>query len=325
MSASILKKRKKEELFRNLSEKFIVECRKMREIYAKAAQISPYNVPVMITGESGTGKDKLADYIHQSSFRSGRFVHINCSAIPEQLFESKMFGYEAGSFTGALNNGHEGFIEQAEAGTLFLDEIGDMPLELQSKLLTFLEHRKYMKVGGKKVLNADVRIIAATNKKLHKLIKKDLFREDLYYRLSTVEIEIPALKERKKEIPHFIDYFCNMFNERYNKNIHFDDEAVEMLRNHDWNGNIRELKHVVEKLVLLSVSETISTDFIRSECRAVFSCTLDEEKPLKDMLDEYEKKLIEAALQSSRTLADTAKSLGIDLSTLTRKRQKYKI
>ncbi len=304
---------------------FVVECGIMRKIYSKAAHVAPYNVSVLITGESGTGKDKLAYFIHNESRMSGSFIHINCSAIPEQLFESKMFGYEQGAFTGALKGGYEGFIEQSAGGTLFLDEIGDMPLELQSKLLTFLEHKQFVKIGGKKTLSADVRIIAATNKAIKTQIENAFFREDLYYRLSTVEIELPPLKDRKEEIPHFINYFCKVYNNKYEKNVFFDRESVELLTAYEWFGNIRELRHVVEKLVLLSPVPCIRPDYIYSECGIT---ALKGEKirdSLKYRLEQYEKELIKDALQKSRTLLDAAGKLCIDLSTLTRKRRKYGI
>ncbi len=310
----------------NISEDdFIVKNHKMKAIYSKAHQVAPYDASILITGESGTGKDKLAEYIHKKSLRKGKFVHINCGAIPEQLFESNMFGYEPGAFTGALKGGYEGFIMQASGGTLFLDEIGDMPIDLQTKLLTFLEHKQFIKVGGENTLDSDTRVIAATNKDLRDLVDKGSFREDLFYRLATVELELPALRERIDEIPDFIDFFSHLFNARYKKNVFFDDESIKMLSVCDWRGNIRELKHTVEKVVLLSPQSHINPDLILSECGSLSRKIAKTNDTLKKKLGEYEKSLIKSAIENTRTLLDASNFLSIDLSTLTRKRQKYKI
>ncbi len=296
----------------------------MSGVYLKAAQVAPFNTPVVITGESGAGKDVLARFIHASGPRSGgRFVHVNCGALPEALFESEMFGYEAGAFTGAVKGGKTGLAELADGGTLFLDEVAELPLSLQAKLLTFLSAGEFIKVGGGRPVKPDVRVIAATNKDLKKLVDDKLFREDLYYRLNTVSLRVPPLRERTSEIPYFIDYFTAMYNAKYNKDVTFSGDAVELLCMQPWHGNVRELSAVIERLVLFSARSNITAEGVKGECAT--ASLLDAGLSLRARLDSYERELIANALSSARTLHEAASMLDIDLSTLTRKRQKYNL
>lgn len=309
-------------LFPN-SPDIIINAPAMQSIYLKAAQAAPFKIPVTITGESGSGKDVLAKFIHSASNRcKNNFVHINCGALPEALFESEMFGYEPGSFTGGARYGKSGLLEMTDGGTLFLDEIGDLPLSLQAKLLTFLSSDEFMKVGGRKPVSADVRIIAATNKDIKAMVSGGIFRKDLYYRLNTVELNIPPLRERVSEIPVFIDFFIGSFNDKYSKNVVFHQDALGMMYSQPWYGNIRELRSVIERIILFSECDVITPDIFETEYQPVAK---ESALSLKAHMEKYERKLIESTIKSSRTLNEAAAKLQIDLSTLTRKRQKYKI
>ncbi len=200
-------------------------------------KISKSDYTVLITGESGTGKELMAQSIHNESLRSKQpFIAINCAAMPENLLESELFGYEEGAFTGALKGGKKGLFEQAHNGTIFLDEIGDMPIYLQTKLLRVLQENQVMRVGGESVIDIDVRVVAATNKNLLEMIRQEKFRADLYYRINVLPINIPSLRERKEDISMMLNYFMK-------KKRHISDEAKEILNKYSWPGNIRELKN----------------------------------------------------------------------------------
>ena len=228
-----------------------------------AKQVAKSNASILITGESGTGKEVFARAIHQESGRQGHFVPINCSAIPYNLFESELFGYAGGAFTGALKKGKIGKFELADGGTLFLDEIGDMPIEMQAKLLRVLQDGVITKVGSDKSINVDVRILAATNKDLKKMMSVGTFREDLYYRLCVVSIPLPPLRERKEDLPELIRSFFSEFAE-YNGiyDIDIDPEVMKILTDYEWKGNIRELRNMVERLIILSPDGRIKMDML---------------------------------------------------------------
>jgi DNA-binding NtrC family response regulator len=224
-------------------------------------QVAPTDVTVLITGESGVGKEVVAKLIHTSSKRKDRpFITVNCGAIPEGIIESELFGHEKGSFTGATE-ARKGYFEAANGGTIFLDEIGELPLQTQVKFLRILENGEYMKVGGSKTEHVDVRVIAATNKNLEHQITINAFREDLYYRLRSINIFIPPLRERKDDIKPLFDYFVKQFCSR--NNIHFKGitaEAVDYIVNYNWPGNIRQLKNFVESIITLNPESQISRD-----------------------------------------------------------------
>ncbi|RKD33796.1 sigma-54 dependent transcriptional regulator PrdR [Thermohalobacter berrensis] len=228
-----------------------------------AMQVAKTEASVLITGESGTGKELFARAIHDHSGRKGLFVPVNCSAIPSELFESEFFGYEKGAFTGADKNGKTGILELANNGTIFLDEIGDMPLHMQAKLLRVLQEKKVRRVGGNKYIPINVRIISATNKDLNKLVEEEQFREDLYYRLNVVEIDLPPLRERNEDIILLIHYFIKEISKKHNKPIpQIDKEAIEILQTYKWKGNIRELKNVIEYLMVIDSEKIITKDMI---------------------------------------------------------------
>ncbi len=245
---------------------------KIYEVLGMIAQVAPVDISVLVTGESGCGKEIIARSIHKHSKRSQiPMVIVNCGAIPEGIIESELFGHKKGSFTGASDD-RKGYFEQANKGTIFLDEIGEAPLETQVKLLRVLETGEYMRVGESKIRRTDVRVIAATNKNLSNLVKKNQFRQDLYYRLKTVNIHIPALRERVEDINPFVERFALEFtrsNEiRYRG---FMPDAIRVMKQYDWPGNVRELKNFVEKIMVLEKGERITADMVNMELADVFN------------------------------------------------------
>ena len=239
---------------------------KISEVISMIAQVAPVDISVLVTGESGCGKEVIAKSIHKHSKRSFTpMVTVNCGAIPEGIIESELFGHKKGSFTGASDD-RKGYFEQANKGTIFLDEIGEAPLETQVKLLRVLETGEYMRVGESKVRRTDVRVIAATNKILSDLVKKEKFRQDLYYRLKTVNIHIPSLRERVEDINPFVERFALEFT-RSNEILYrgFMPDAVRIMKQYDWPGNVRELKNFVEKIMVLEKGERITSEMVSRE------------------------------------------------------------
>ncbi|MDM8127836.1 sigma 54-interacting transcriptional regulator, partial [Paraclostridium benzoelyticum] len=229
------------------------ESIKMKKSKDLGKKISKSDYTVLITGESGTGKELMAQSIHNESLRSKQpFIAINCAAMPENLLESELFGYEEGAFTGALKGGKKGLFEQAHNGTIFLDEIGDMPIYLQTKLLRVLQENQVMRVGGESVIDIDVRVIAATNKNLLEMIRQEKFRADLYYRINVLPINIPSLRERKEDISMMLNYFMK-------KKRNISDEAKEILNKYSWPGNIRELKNTAMYIDIMCMDDKVKT------------------------------------------------------------------
>jgi transcriptional regulator with GAF, ATPase, and Fis domain len=237
---------------------FIYTNEKMRQIKEMIDQIANTDVTVLIQGESGVGKEVVARSIHLNSFRREKpFVKVNCAALPSELLESELFGYEKGAFTGAYRQ-KPGKFELANGGTIFLDEISEMSLSLQGKLLQVLQDREFSRLGGKKDIQVDVRVLIATNKNIEEGIKNGQFREDLYYRLNVVNITIPPLRERREEIPIFVEYFLDKFSKKYQKKVHpISDKMVRFLSQHHWLGNIRELENVIQRYIVLGDEKTI--------------------------------------------------------------------
>ncbi len=225
----------------------------MHRMFHIIKKIAPFDTSVIITGESGTGKELVAKAIHETSRRANKpFMVINCASLPAELLESELFGYTKGAFTGAYAS-KRGLIEEANSGTLFLDEIGEMPLSLQAKMLRFLEDKKIRPIGSSSEIDVDVRIVSATNKDLTGMLEKGDFREDLYYRLSTFEIKLPSLKERKEDIPLLIDHFVKFFAKKFDKNIHAIEPAfIDYIMQQDLKGNVRELKNIIEREIILA-------------------------------------------------------------------------
>jgi DNA-binding NtrC family response regulator len=290
-----------------------------------ARKAAPTDATVTITGESGTGKELIADLLHHHSPRRySPFIKINCAAIPETLLESEMFGHEKGAFTDAKAL-KQGKFELAGEGSIFLDEIGDMSLQIQAKMLRVLQDKCFTRIGGSTALKADCRIIAATNKKLQELIDKGLLREDLYYRLSVITLQLPPLRDRKEDIPLLSDHFLREFNHLYGKQIgSISDEVISLLERHDWPGNVRELKNFMERAVIFCEGKRIEPAVIPEQYRLLGSAR--QEAPLDIRYQTSAREIIVEALQKSRGIKQkAAKLLRIDRKTLYRKMKKYKI
>ncbi|KAB3531027.1 CBS domain-containing protein [Alkaliphilus pronyensis] len=294
-----------------------------------AKHVSKTNTSVLIAGESGTGKEVFARAIHQHSRRKGHFVPVNCSAIPPTLFESEFFGYVGGAFTGALKNGKIGYFELANNGTLFLDEIGDLPLKQQAKLLRVLQEGKVLRIGSDTFVKVDVRIISATNRNLKDMVKAGRFREDLYYRLNVVEIELPPLRNRKEDISLLFHHFVEEVSKKNNTPINYIDKDVfNMLLKYHWKGNIRELKNTVEYMVVLSNDNKISKDLIPQYIMDNINEGKGEKisiENLEDNLKSLEIQMINKAMKQTKgNKAKAAKLLNIPRSTLYYKLNLYK-
>ena len=245
---------------------------KIKQVLEMVDQVSGVDISVLVTGESGTGKEVIANAIHKNSKRSNTsFVIVNCGAIPEGIIESELFGHKKGSFTGA-NEDRKGYFEEANMGTIFLDEIGETPLETQVKLLRVLENGEFMRVGDVKTRKTDVRIIAATNKNLKSLVQKKEFREDLYYRLNTVNIQLPALRNRLEDIGPFIERFSLEFTRSNDLRFRgFMPDAIRTMKQYDWPGNIRELKHFVEKILVMERGKRITSEMVHNSMDGIAS------------------------------------------------------
>lgn len=285
---------------------------------------------ILITGESGTGKELFARSIHNHSNRADHpFVTVNCAAIPDNLLESELFGYEEGAFTGAKKGGKLGKFELADKGTIFLDEIGDMSLHLQAKLLRVLQEREVDKIGGKSNIFIDVRIIAATNKNLSAMVKNGSFREDLYYRLNVIPIKLPSLRERREDIPLLIDYMIKEYSDKLGKEIlEIDKNAKQLLMNYSWPGNIRELQNVIEYSINMSQSKILTLDSMPKTLTTINYVEDEEDNGEIRTLEELEIKEIKKALDTYKNYKKdkelAANALGISRATLYRKLEKYK-
>ena len=288
-----------------------------------AQKVAPTNATVLLTGETGTGKEVFATAIHQSSLRKDQnFVAINCSAFSKDLLESELFGHKAGAFTGAMKD-QKGLFEEAHLGTIFLDEIGEMALDLQAKLLRVLESGEFIKIGETKPTKVDVRIIAATNRNLEKEIANGTFREDLFYRISVFHIELPSLRERVSDIELIVNQFIKHFNQYYQKNIKsIDNDVLLFLKKYSWPGNIRELKNMIERAIILSENEELSANDFPLYIQT--SETDQNENSLELTL--MEKKHIQKVLKFTKgNKTKTAELLGIGLTTLYRKIAEYEL
>jgi DNA-binding NtrC family response regulator len=307
-------------------ENIIGQSLEMQAVFHLIKKVSITKGNVLITGKSGTGKELVARAIHFNSPRQNkRFVAINCGAIVGTLMESEFFGHKKGSFTGAIND-KDGYFKMAHEGTLFLDEVGDIPLPLQGKLLRAIEEGEIYPVGASIPLRVDVRIIAATNHELAKDIENGHFREDLYYRLNVVEIPLPALSERKEDIPLLVQHFVQKYNRELNRKIKgTDNNTMRVLRGHEWKGGIRELENVIERAIILCEGDYITLQDLPPN---MIKTDLAEEMPmrLKDAIAFFEKQhIIKALERTSINKEETANLLGISLSSLYRKMDELKI
>jgi len=303
----------------------------MQKIRERIAKVAPTNGRVLICGENGTGKELIARAIHKQGLRTHKpFVEVNCAAIPQELIESELFGHEKGAFTGATAK-KPGKFELAHEGTLFLDEVGDMSLTTQAKVLRVLQEQKFERVGGSEVLEADFRLLAASNKNLEQEIEQENFREDLYYRLNVIPLYVPPLRERREDIPLLVNHFLQEFSLENGRRIKtITPEAVEMLAQYEWPGNIRELKNVIERLVIMVSSHVIRAGHIPSNIlgkrriNGISSTVSGIWKPLKDAKNAFEKQYILQCLKMHNgNITKTAQALGMERTYLHKKIRIY--
>lgn len=299
---------------------------KMKDIFKQVGIIAPTSAPVLITGESGTGKELVAKAIHQNSKRKEKpYIAVNCAAIPPSLLESEIFGHEKGAFTGAIAQ-KEGCFELANEGTLFLDEIGDMPADLQSKLLRVLENGSFRRVGGTQEIVVNVRVVAATNRNLEEAVEENDFREDLYYRLNVFNIKLPPLRERSEDIPLLVQSFIEEFNLKNDKNIRgLSRESLRILKQYSFPGNVRELKNVIERAVIVSTNDVIEPEDLPEKLTSKAAKAPAIEFRLGSTMEEVEREFLFHTISyvdGNKTKA--AKMLDISLKTLHNKINKYK-
>lgn len=311
-------------------ENIIGKNKKMLELFDLVKDIAKANATVLIRGESGTGKELIANAIHFNSERIKKpFVKVNCAVLAENLLESELFGHVKGAFTGAIKD-KIGRFELAHEGTIFLDEIGDISPNMQLKLLRVLQEGEFERVGGTETKKVDVRIIAATNRNLEEAMRNGIFRQDLYYRLNVIPIEVPPLRERRDDIPLLVTYFLDKFNTDFNKNIEaINDDAMMHLQSYDWPGNIRELQNLMERAIVLNKTGILTLqDFPQfiSHSESIEAVEMNSDLPLTNLVDDYEKKIILKALRENNfNKLRTAEKLGIHRSTFMSKLKKYNI
>lgn len=309
-------------------KKLIYCSPKMEKVMNQVKKIADFSSTVLLNGESGVGKEVIAQAIHQLGKRATKpFLKLNCGAIPENLLESELFGYTKGSFTGADKNGRDGYFKQADGGILFLDEIGEMSIHLQVKLLRVLQEQEVIPIGSTTPIKVNVQIIAATNKRLEKMVEEGTFREDLFYRLNVIPIHIPPLRERTEDISLLAFHFLQQLNEKYDRNFHLTPDAINVLEFYSWPGNVRELQNIIERLVVTAdqpsidaefVSQFLSLGFEHKKLKPVITKVI----PLQEAVEYVEEQLIVMAMKQFKTTTKAAKALGISQSSVSRKYQK---
>lgn len=310
----------------------IANSKSFREVVELAQRVATFDgATVLILGESGTGKELVAELIVNNSPRRDKpYLQVNCGAIPENLIESELFGYEKGAFTGADNKGHKGLFEAANGGTVFLDEIGDLPLHMQVKLLRVLQQKKVTRVGGTDPIDLDVRVIAATNRNLEQMVREERFREDLYYRLNVVSVLIPPLRERKEDIVPLINHFLQVVNQKYHTQKSVFSDTIDAFETYSWPGNVRELENLLENLVITTPGDIIKLANLPEKFRSLAApvSMADGEDaevvPLKTAVEQAEHAAIERAIRQCGSVRKAAAALGVDPSTIVRKMQGYK-
>lgn len=316
-------------------DEIITQSLKMKESLLMAQRASESDSTVLLRGESGTGKEMVAKAIHKASKRSNApFVAVNCAAIPSTLLESELFGHEQGSFTGAFRR-KLGKFEQADGGTIFFDEIGDMPPEMQIKILRVLQEREFERVGGFETIRCNVRVISATHRNLEEAIVKETFREDLYYRLNVIPICLPPLRERKEDIPELVEHFIQKISKKMTTSIKYiSDEALSCFLSYHWPGNIREMENLVERLMVLGYGESIEYQSLPIHIKNICQINKRENRqPLLNLnedddiakLEDYEKEILRFALKRFGSYNATGKALGITHKTVACKAKKYNL
>ncbi|MBO5666422.1 MAG: sigma-54-dependent Fis family transcriptional regulator [Firmicutes bacterium] len=318
---------------------FICSSKAMNRVLGEILSVSKYDCNVLISGDTGVGKEKVASIIQKNSNRNMQpYVKINCASISEKLIESELFGYEKGAFTGANAAGKKGYFEIADNGIIFLDEVGELPLEMQAKLLRVIQDGEFYRVGGTKPVKCNVRILAATNRNLLEMVESKTFRQDLYYRLNVFPIRVPNLNERRTEIPELVQYFLKKYNDKFGTGCSIAKEAVAYMEECDWPGNIRELENTIQRLMISSKGSMINIFDVMHELHADVMTDVDTdfeamvakasgtgEVTLQDMVDNFEKKIIEYACEKYGSTRKAAKAIGISQTQMVRKKKKYGI
>lgn len=315
----------------NLNKGDIIgESEAVKNVRKMIQQVADVDVTVLITGETGVGKEVVANEIFKNSKRKDEsFIKINCAAIPNNLLEAELFGYEKGAFTGAVNTGKIGMLELANKGTILLDEIGEIPMELQSKLLRAIQHKEIKKIGGTKHIELDVRILAATNRNLKELVEKGSFREDLFYRLNVVPIQVPPLRSRLDDIELLAKHFLLMYNKKHGRDVELDEMCVDILKKYTWPGNIRELQNIIERLVVITekgynINRNQLSNMLNIDLYNV-SDLQNKEIGLKQIVENVERDTIKKALAQFKTTREVAKVLKVDQSTIVKKAKRLGI
>ncbi|PKM86714.1 MAG: AAA family ATPase [Firmicutes bacterium HGW-Firmicutes-12] len=309
-------------------ENMIGADQKFLEVKNIAKKVAAKDLSVLILGETGTGKEVFANAIHYASNRrDGPFIRVNCAAIPSELLESELFGYEEGSFTGAKRGGKKGKFELASGGTIFLDEIGDMALNMQAKILRVLQENELEKVGGNETIPINIRVISATNQDLERKMQNNTFRSDLYYRLNVIKLDIPPLRKRKEDISDFINFFLEELNDRYETNVVLEAGALQALNRYSWPGNIREMRNIIERAYTLVEGNVIKTNSLPTNVfQQVQDSSLPHKGNLDDIIEEVERDTLLRIIEKNQyNCNNTAKELGIHRSTLYKKLNKLKI
>ena len=313
----------------NMADQYVIRSKESRDLADLCVRLGQVDATVLIKGESGVGKEFAAQLIHSNSkSRNKPMVTVNCAAIPESLFESELFGYEPGAFTGASKHGKRGLFEAAEGGTLFLDEVGEMPLNTQAKLLRAIQEKVITRVGGTTPINVDVRIIAATNRNLLEMVQHKEFRNDLYFRLNVIPVVVPPLRERKVEVPFLVDHFINKFNAKYNLHKRIDEREIKAMMNYDWPGNIRELENLIERLVVTYPGEVIrhiNLNDIETTINEGINFEAFDGFKLQTAIEQLERQMIKNSLETLGSTRKAALELGVSQPTIVRKAAKYNI
>ena len=305
----------------------ITNSKAMEQVMIMINQVAGYDVNVLLLGDSGVGKTSLAKRIHHLSDRKDQaFVDINCAAIPENLLEAELFGYEKGAFTGADAKGKIGLFEIADQGTLFLDEVAEIPLPLQAKILKAIQEKTIMRVGGTKPIAVDFRLIAASNQDLEACVERKTFRKDLFYRLNVMQINVPPIVERKDDIAPLIEYFLSKCNSKYGQNKKLSGTAIRCMMKYSWPGNVREISNVVERIFITSNGDVIGEEDLPEEIRTGDDRQINgipEGDTLSEMVESLEQKVIREAYQRCGSTTEVARQLGISQATASRKIAKY--